>query len=214
MRLIHIATASAGLATALLLGSCATMSEEQCLAGNWSGQGYSDGRAGYGWSRLTEHAEACAKHGITPDNNAYYEGHARGVRAYCQPANGYRLGVNGSGISNGFCPADLESDFRYAYADGRTLYDANQRVNDLQSRVYQSDERVRDLERQMQDQESQLGAEGLTDEQRRTIRDRIRTLRGDRDSERDAANGWRYDLDQARREQSAIQNRMGAIYGY
>ena len=44
MRVWILAAAAGG--AALALGSCATMSAEQCQAGDWSGQGYADGAAG------------------------------------------------------------------------------------------------------------------------------------------------------------------------
>ena len=56
---------------ALLLGSCATMSEDQCRVGDWGGQGLRDGSAGLPMSRLDDHAEACAKHGVAPDVTPY-----------------------------------------------------------------------------------------------------------------------------------------------
>ena len=50
MRRLIIAAAAGG--AALVLGSCATMSAEQCTAGDWSGQGYIDGQAGMTMSHL------------------------------------------------------------------------------------------------------------------------------------------------------------------
>ena len=55
--------AMAGLATV----SCATMSQEQCLRGDWRAVGYGDGVDGRPMSRLDDHAKACAKAGVTPD---------------------------------------------------------------------------------------------------------------------------------------------------
>ena len=95
------------IAASTLLGSCATMSEEECLAGDWGGRGFADGAAGYAQSRLGEHAEACTKHGITPDDSAYRAGWAQGVLRYCTLPNGFVQGREGSAY-NGVCPADLE----------------------------------------------------------------------------------------------------------
>ena len=46
-----VLTLAAG-AVLMGLGSCATMSEDQCLAGDWYGQGRTDGAAGHGNGRV------------------------------------------------------------------------------------------------------------------------------------------------------------------
>ncbi|RZJ86301.1 MAG: DUF2799 domain-containing protein, partial [Brevundimonas sp.] len=81
-----------GLTALSLLGSCATMSEDQCLAGAWGQVGYADGAAGYAMSRLNEHAEACAKYGIAPEEAIYRSARADGLRVYCTPESGFSAG--------------------------------------------------------------------------------------------------------------------------
>lgn len=210
MRTILIVTAAAGAIFAL--GSCATMSEEQCLAGDWSGQGFADGSSGLAMSRLGEHAEACAKHGVTPDDAAYRSGWSEGVVRYCTPDKGFSEGRRGASYA-GVCPADLERDFLPAYQDGRVVYVAEEAVNTARSSVNSLGSRLEDLDDKIDAKQREMRAEGLTDEQRDAIRERIREIRREREqTERD----WRraqIDLDIAEREFRDVRYRFERDYG-
>lgn len=211
MRLMLIG--ATGLALMGLSG-CATMSQEQCVVGDWYGQGRADGAAGRGAGRLGEHAEACAKYGVTPIPNAYYAGHEQGVRQYCMPGRGFRVAASGGGYSNGFCPADLERDFLYAYSDGRLVWDAAQRASNLRSQANDLRARAERYERDIRDAEYRLAnEEGLSNDQRRNLRDRINRMRRDRDVAVDQANEMAYDITGAEREVSHLRARFTPIYG-
>lgn len=205
-----IAAAAAG--AALTLGSCATMSEEQCLAGDWSGQGYADGASGLAMSRLGEHAEACMKHGIAPDDAAYRGGWSQGVISYCTPERGFRAGREGSAYA-GVCPADLERDFMPAYQDGQIVYRAETAVNDARSQVDSLGDRLEELDDKITAKQAEARADGLTDEQREQIRNRIQEIRRERaDTERD----WRRaqaDIDDAEEELRDVRWRLRHQYG-
>jgi Protein of unknown function (DUF2799) len=112
----------------LLLPGCASMNKAECLTVDWQTVGYEDGAAGRSGDRIAQHRKACAKHGVTPDLNAYQTGREQGLREYCQPQNGYRLGENGNDLP-GFCPADLAGNFEDAYRDGFELFGLRVRVN-------------------------------------------------------------------------------------
>lgn len=60
----------AGLVAVALVAACATLSEEECIEGNWREIGQRDGQAGRTASFLTEHAKACEKIGILPANRS------------------------------------------------------------------------------------------------------------------------------------------------
>ena len=94
-------TCIAGLLTAILLGSCATgMSKDECALADWQTIGYEDGLRGFPAERIGAHRVACAKHQVTPNLVAYSAGRERGLREYCQPKNGFRAGLNGTGYAN------------------------------------------------------------------------------------------------------------------
>ena len=112
-----------------LLPACATMDRDECLTVDWQTVGYEDGAAGRSGDRIAKHRKACAKHGVTPDLQAYQSGRERGLREYCRPLTGYRLGERG-GDNPGFCPADLAPAFDAAWRDGSELHHLRGLVND------------------------------------------------------------------------------------
>ena len=104
--LIALLTLSVGL----YISGCATLNKDECRTADWRAIGYEDGSRGYHPSRIGQHREACAEYGVRPDMDAYRSGHAEGVRVYCKPHTGYRLGLRGTSY-NDICPADLEEHF-------------------------------------------------------------------------------------------------------
>ena len=209
MRAILFAILFAGAAVAL--GSCATMSEEQCLAGDWSGQGFTDGAAGYAMSRLGEHAEACGKHGVVPDDDAYRAGWNEGVLRYCTIDNGFRVGAQGGSYA-GVCPAGVERDFMIAFEDGRAVHLAEQAVTDARSRVDSNAYRLEELDDKIAAKQGELRADGLTDAERDAIRNRIRELRRERE---EAEREWRRaqrELDDAESRARDVRWRMESRY--
>jgi hypothetical protein len=112
------------------LSGCATMSKDECLTVDWRTVGFEDGVAGYSGDRIGQHRKACAEYGVTPDLTAYQTGRAEGLREYCVPANGFRVGSQGGGYA-GICPADLEPPFSEAYESGRQLYTLESRLSSV-----------------------------------------------------------------------------------
>ncbi|MCS6622760.1 DUF2799 domain-containing protein [Roseibacterium beibuensis] len=193
MRALIIAAAAGG--AVLALGSCATMSAEQCMAGDWSGQGYVDGQQGLTMSRLDDHAKACAEHGVTPDAGAYAAGRRQGLVQYCTLPKGFEVGRTGSGYA-GVCPSELETDFMYGYRDGQVVHAAEQALSNARGQVESLGSRLEELDEKIVGKQAEARAEGLTEAQREEIRKRIAEIRRERaDTERD----WR-------RAQDAIDN--------
>lgn len=122
------------LISLLGISGCATMSADECATSDWHAIGYEDGARGYTADQLGNRRKACAKHGVTPDFEAYQAGRAQGLRQYCQPSRGFSLGSNGSRY-NGVCPLDLEAEFIDAYNQGKHLYTLRSRVNGATSQI-------------------------------------------------------------------------------
>lgn len=120
------------------------MSESECLATDWRTVGYEDGVAGYSGDRIGRYRKSCGKHGVTPDLTQYQAGRDQGLREFCKPANGFRVGARGNSYS-GVCPAELDEDFVSAYQSGRQLYTLRARVanasNELES-MHQEGNRI------------------------------------------------------------------------
>jgi hypothetical protein len=114
---------------ALLLGACASIGEDECLAMDWRTVGYEDGAAGMGIDRLTWRRQACAKYGVVPDLEAYRLGRDEGLMEFCVPGNGFRVGAAGQGYG-GACPDLLAEEFLVAYEAGRQLWRLERRVDE------------------------------------------------------------------------------------
>lgn len=126
------------------LGGCsgrASISQNQCAAGDWQTIGYRDGVNGQRSSRLLEHQDACVGHGVVPDRQEYMVGWDQGAREYCDPSNGFHVGERGWSQNN-ICPADLKAGFLTAYREGRTLYNARLEVSNLEWEIEQKTSRL------------------------------------------------------------------------
>lgn len=116
------------LALACGLAACASISEDECRAMDWRTAGYEDGAAGHGPERLTWRRQACAKHGVSPDLDAYLLGRDQGLRQFCVPLHGFRVGASGQGYS-GACPPESAEAFLEAYEAGRQLWQLERKVS-------------------------------------------------------------------------------------
>lgn len=107
---------------ALLCCACATLSENECRGGDWRQIGYQDGLRGHAMSRLVEHQNSCAEHGVGADTTAWKLGYVEGQARYCTASNGYLEGRLGRAYAE-VCPPETDDAFRPAYADGRRTAD-------------------------------------------------------------------------------------------
>jgi len=210
MRII-ISGAVAALAVSLL-GSCATMSEDQCLAGAWGEQGYMDGAEGLTMSRLDDHAKACAKFGATPDVDAYGSARVDGLRGYCTPQRGFVEGREGDSYQ-GVCSRADEAEFLPAYHDGQLVHAAQDAMDSAESEARRLSDRVERLDGRLDDAERDLRKDGVTDEQKAALRDTIRDIRRDRERTRREADDAEVDVGEARRELWRIRSDLIPVYG-
>ncbi|PNK60384.1 DUF2799 domain-containing protein [Psychrobacter sp. FDAARGOS_221] len=110
-----------------LLTSCATLSKEECLTGNWESIGYADGAAGRSSDHLNRHNKACAKVGVATNYQMWEKGRQQGLKQYCTATNAYQLGKRGSQL-NAVCPASVTPKLDRINADGRRYYSINQQI--------------------------------------------------------------------------------------
>jgi hypothetical protein len=127
----HLPLIATLLAT-LALSGCASMNETECRVADWRTIGYEDGAQGYSGNRIGQYRKDCGKHGVTPNLDEYTAGRDQGLREFCKPANGFRVGARGNDYA-GQCPADMDNDFVSAYQTGRQLYTLRARVDDTGS---------------------------------------------------------------------------------
>ncbi|MEP3276090.1 MAG: DUF2799 domain-containing protein [Stappiaceae bacterium] len=107
----------------LLLSACVTLNESECETANWRDLGQRNGQSGRAASYVVEHEKACAKYGIPVDSASWRAGWEVGIRQYCTPQNGLRVGRNGSSYAQS-CPADVAPGFERAYKVGKRVHSA------------------------------------------------------------------------------------------
>ena len=197
--------------SALLLGSCATMSEDQCLVGDWGGQGLRDGSAGLPMSRLDDHAKACAKHGVAPDVTPYRSAREDGLRGYCRLERGFEEGRRGRSY-HGVCQPEEEADFLPAFRDGSRLHAAESALESASSELNSAVSWIEDREDKLQAKQRELGEEGKTDAERERIRERIVEVRGELREARRRARDAERALEWARDEADRVRFELSGRY--
>ena len=122
------------LSIASLCAGCAShsLTQNQCVAGDWQTVGHRDGQSGLSSTSLLTHQDACGEFGVIPDRTQYLAGWNQGVLSYCRADNGFALGEQGSSY-NDVCPTGLRGEFLGSYDQGRELYVARRDVQQLES---------------------------------------------------------------------------------
>lgn len=87
---------------AILLGSCATLSEEECQYSDWELLGRQDGIDGADVSKFQTYVRECGRYGTPPDPVAWQTGWEEGLKTFCTPGGIYAAGIRGRGNA-GLC---------------------------------------------------------------------------------------------------------------
>lgn len=186
-------------------GSNPTLSEYQCSAGDWYTVGESDGRSGYGQSRLLAHQDACGPQGIVPDSTAYRQGWAQGIAQFCEPERGYQLGVSGHSLPK-TCPQQHQPSFAQAYEDGRQLYVARHEVNQLENSIVQTERRIDRINTEVIQLASAQLADGLSPQDRIALATSTQELLSEQQRLRRDLPQIRRDLDEALGHLAAVES--------
>ncbi len=165
----------------LALGGCASLSESECVRGDWFAIASNDAYQGRTPDRIRQHTAACGKHGIGVDAHAYDEGYRHGLASFCTPERGFEMGRAGSAYYRQ-CPPPSEAEFMPAY--------------DLGSDVRAIDQELAELEKEIEAIRKELRADDLSEEARDAAERRLRYLKSDRDRRERDRDGL---LERARR---------------
>ena len=117
-----------------LLASCASLSEEECLTGDWRSIGFADGAAGRTADYIERHREACAPSGIAPDLDAWLAGRAQGLQQYCTPQNAYSVGRSGRSLSP-VCSGPGVTELNRAHQRGLRYHRVGQEIRDTEGEI-------------------------------------------------------------------------------
>jgi hypothetical protein len=131
------------------------MSQEECELADWHLIGYEDGAKGKSASYIGERRGACADYRVQPDMEAYLLGREQGLREFCRPHNGYRLGVRGTHYQ-GICPRNLEGEFMSAYLAGKDVYHLESGYRSTQQRLNRKGSALVKLKRDLNQKELDL----------------------------------------------------------
>lgn len=141
----------------LLLAGCAGMDAAECRTADWRAIGYEDGVQGRGAEFFATRRKDCAEHGVVARFDAYTVGRNDGLAQFCRPLNGYQLGTQGYQY-RGICPAELETAFVSAHADGYGLYQRYATLQGIRTRLNHRKKRANDVERQFVEKTAALVA--------------------------------------------------------
>lgn len=156
-----------GLAIGGVLASCATLSEEQCQAGDWRAIGMTDGAQGRPAGYVSNHVDACAEYGIGLDQALYQAGRAEGLQAYCRLDVAAEEGRDGERYY-GVCEGSMGLAFARVHAAGQDIYELEAELNSIDSEISSLVRR--------------LGQGGLTEAEAARIASEIRSLEREEDS--------------------------------
>ena len=154
------------------------MNESECINADWRIIGMEDGADGRLPSYLGEHRSACAYYNITPDLDAYMQGHEIGVQQYCTPANGYAAGQRGNKY-NGVCPLQLEAAFLEAYDHGYEHYAIQSEIDDIESSIRYKSRRIDELKEEIVDLEKQVISDSTPEPQRASLLETIKNCQSE-----------------------------------
>lgn len=146
--------------TPLLLPACESMSEDQCRRADWQQRGERDGQQGQSAGRIDAHREACAKAGVVPDAARWRQGWQRGVLTYCTPRSAWSEGSRNQAYQ-GACRHLDETGFLRWHQAGIDLYKARQQRDGVKRDIDKAEAQLKKAEK---------------DDERKTLRERIRAL--------------------------------------
>lgn len=193
------------LALLLTLGGCASLSKQECLNADWYTIGLEDGSRGRALGNIGNHRKACARVDVSPDLAEYQAGHQEGLRGYCTPHQGYRLGQSGGQLPS-HCPGDLQRPFQDAYQAGRELRQVQTRLANVNSQIQGYFAELRSTEEQITDLEEAIVGDQSSPAERREHLAQIRKLRESLPLIRDDIDQAELTLGQMETEYQALQN--------
>lgn len=143
----------------VVLSGCTSLSQEDCVRANWEELGYSHGEQGYTFEQGRHIVSACTQFGITAQLDDYQVGYKQGLAAFCQPENGFTLGLRGDAY-NGVCN---DTQFRKAWQEGNERYQ-------LEARKTEIDNRLRNIDWRLQSINNELASNKASSNQSKELR--------------------------------------------
>ena len=140
------------VAPVFVLISCSSISESECMAGNWADIGYRDGLNGKQRTKITDYVKECAEYGASVDRQTYIESYEVGLSYYCTYEQGFERGKKGYGY-NAVCTGPLAADFRAGYDEGYIEYELRRTYSKYQADIEQTEAELQDVKDRIADPE-------------------------------------------------------------
>jgi hypothetical protein len=144
------------------LQGCGSLPRDECQTADWYTIGYQDGRQG---RPETDRLAICAKRDMPAQIASYNQGRGDGLKQFCSPRNGFRLGLEGAQY-NSACPAGAEQQFLPAYEQGKEIFDAELQIRRLREILHVNTHELRNLTVTVQQKEAEMAAQNTTEERR------------------------------------------------
>lgn len=132
--MVRLSLAAAAFVGALVLASCATLSEAECEAGDWRAIGISDGANGYPPSYIDNHIEACSEYGVAVDRQLYLQGREQGLERYCTLETAERDGRRGR-RNYGTCEGEMAVSFLLVHRAARSVSEAEAKIDSVDAEI-------------------------------------------------------------------------------
>jgi len=161
-----------------LTTGCATISEGDCLAGNWAERGLKDGRKGVSRDRLFKYTDKCAKFSATVDHAAYLREYERGLQSYCVYDKGYDKAASG-GSYNAVCTGPLAPEYTAGYEDGKAYYRIKQEHERLIDNYNETLDDIIVVRTKLDNPENDAKEQRRLEKKLLRLQDRRAALRGD-----------------------------------
>ncbi len=143
----------------LSLSGCSSLSQDECIQANWTNLGFSHGEQGYTFEHGREIISACSEFGITAKLDDYKVGYKQGLAAFCEPENGFTLGLRGDAY-NGVCN---DTQFRKAWQEGNERYQ-------FEARKAEIDDRLNNINWRLQSISNELASDKPSSSQSKELR--------------------------------------------
>lgn len=192
-----------------LIGGCATLSEPECRNADWYMIGIEDGMNGRLSSRIGEHRKACSQYNITPNINAYQNGHADGVIQFCTEAKGFATGKEGQ-TYNGVCPSGLEDTFLKGYRIGKDFHALSYEIEQSTIAIDSFEKQIEELEKDISEKEKHLVNGKTTKTERKHLLEKIK----EKQKELGELETKTLDLEKNRAVMENEYSRLQSLYKY
>ncbi|WP_338849633.1 DUF2799 domain-containing protein [Massilia sp. W12] len=183
-----------------MLCSCASLSRDECLRGDWWQIGMADGSRGAGMQQLAQHQKACAEHGVIPNAQTWLAGRKQGLLSYCQAENAFQLGRKNSSHIAGDCEEFQKPQFLAEYARGQEIWRLEHEEDEKKSDLDKHKKRLGKIDERITFLQKEAERKDINQDARKRIDDEWRQLHAERKDNLHRQNRLQTELEHLQRQ--------------